>query len=124
MQKHVPGRQKASVYRQIFVSSTLKRPKSGARRQKIISLVTQVNQVMICYCEATVIFYCRIGNPEGNNCMTIVQENCSQICTSFRDEISTHNAEIHMQSFHCNNAYITCTCPSLWKHHLTLCGAM
>ena len=44
----------------------------------------------------------------------------------FRDEISSNNAEIYMQLFHCNNACIIRTRAlqlSLWKHRLTLCGA-
>ena len=44
----------------------------------------------------------------------------------FRDEISSNNAVIYMQLFHCNNASIIRARAlqlSLWKHRLTLCGA-
>ena len=44
----------------------------------------------------------------------------------FRDEISSNNAMIYMQLFHCNNASIIRARAlqlSLWKHSLTLCGA-
>ena len=44
----------------------------------------------------------------------------------FRDEISSNSAAIYMQLIHCNNACIKRTRAlqlSLWKHHLSLCGA-